>query len=106
MLCKYPALTLVGGLGMAVAIAISVGFFAFCSAYIYPMLPLPEGERIVALENRDAAASTTRSAGRCTTSWRGATELRTVRELGAFRTVEPQPHHARRARRSRCRSPR
>src|SRR5690242_3820109 len=29
MLAKYPALTIVGGLGIAVGIAVSVGFFTF-----------------------------------------------------------------------------
>jgi len=53
MLIKHPALTLVGGLGMAVAIAVSVGFFAFIGANVYPVVPLDQGERIIALENRD-----------------------------------------------------
>lgn len=55
MLLKHPALTLVGGLGMAVAVAINVGVFSFVVAYIYPTLPLDDGDRIVALENRDIA---------------------------------------------------
>jgi hypothetical protein len=55
MLIKHPALTIVGGLGMAVAVAINVGAFSFVVGYIYPTLPLEEGGRIVALENRDVA---------------------------------------------------
>ena len=87
MLVKYPALTVVGGLGMAVSIAMSVGFFAFMSAHIYPILPLDEGERIVALENRDMAVDNEeRRSLHDFVVWRD--ELRSVEELGAFRTVE------------------
>ena len=87
MLVKYPALTVVGGLGMAVSIAISVGFFAFVSVHIYPILPLDEGERIVALENRDMAVDNEeRRSLHDFVVWRD--ELRSVEELGAFRTVE------------------
>lgn len=87
MLFKYPALTLVGGLGLAVSIAISVGFFAFLSANVYPPLPLEEGERIVALENRDATTivGEERRSLHDFVTWRE--ELRSVEDLGAFRTV-------------------
>ena len=87
MLVKHPALTLVGGLGMAVAIAVSVGFFTFVGAHVYPTLPLPEGDRIVAVENRDAATNDEdRRVLHDFVRWRDG--LRTVRDLGAFRTVE------------------
>jgi hypothetical protein len=39
MLVKYPALSLVGGLGMAVGIAVSVGFFAFIGAHFFGTVP-------------------------------------------------------------------
>src|SRR5688500_10987330 len=51
MLAKYPGLTIVRGLGMGVAIAIDAGFFAFLHSHLPPKLPLPEGDRIIALEN-------------------------------------------------------
>jgi putative ABC transport system permease protein len=51
LLLKYPGLTIVGGLGMAVAIAISTVLFAMLYAVVTSTLPLHEGERIVALEN-------------------------------------------------------
>ena len=87
MLVKHPALTLVGGFGMAVAIAISVGFFAFVQVHIYPTLPLEEGERIVALENRDQETNNEeRRSLHDFVLWRE--ELQSVRDLGAFRTVE------------------
>src|SRR5687768_18478190 len=51
MLVKYPGLTLVGGLGMTVAIAIGAGFFAFFHSHLRPRIPLEEGDRLVGLEN-------------------------------------------------------
>src|SRR5688572_10140777 len=87
MLVKHPALTVVGGLGMAVAIAISVGFFSFMLAYGWPELPLEEGDRVVALENRDIAINNEdRRALHDFFTWRE--ELRSVQDLAAFRTVE------------------
>ena len=56
MLLKSPGLTVVGVLGLALGIAVGVGFFIVLSGVFYPTLPLAEGERIVALENRDVAA--------------------------------------------------
>ncbi len=86
MLVKYPALTIVGGLGMAVAIAVSVGGFAFMGAHLYPKLPLDEGERIVSLENRDVELNNeVRKSLHDFVLWKG--ELKWVRELGAFRNV-------------------
>ena len=86
MLLKYPALSIVGGLGIAVSIAVSVGFFAFIGAHIYPEIPLDEGERIVALENRDIEVDNEeRRALHDFVLWRE--ELRSVQDVGAFRTV-------------------
>ncbi|HEX8693039.1 MAG TPA: ABC transporter permease [Longimicrobium sp.] len=55
MLVKYPGLTLVGGVGMAVAIAIGAAFFDISQAYMDTMLPLDEGERVVAVQNWNSA---------------------------------------------------
>ncbi|MEE8146133.1 MAG: ABC transporter permease, partial [Longimicrobiales bacterium] len=86
MLVKYPALTLVGGLGMAVAIAISAGFFAILHSYVQPTLPLDEGERVVGIENWDGAANDQdRHSLHDFVTWRD--ELESVEDLGAFRTV-------------------
>ena len=87
MMLKHPALTLVGGLGIAIGVAVSVGFYAFSTAYINPTLPLPEGDRIVALENRDIRIDNeVRSALYDFYNWRE--ELRSVEDLTAFRTVQ------------------
>lgn len=87
MLRKHPGLTVIGGLGMAVGIAVSVGFFAFTLAHIYPEIPLDEGDRIVALENRDVRINNEeRQSLHDFFTWRE--ELRSVEDLAAFRTVE------------------
>jgi predicted permease len=86
MLVKHPALTVVGGLGLAVAIAIGAGFFGFFYSHLFPALPLPGGERIVALENWDVEANNEeRQSLRDYPVWREA--LSSFEELGAFRTV-------------------
>lgn len=86
MLVKHPGLTLVGGLGMAVSIAIGAGSFAFFHSHLYPRVPLEEGERIVALENRDVEVNNEdRRALHDFPVWRD--EMRTVTDVGAFRTV-------------------
>jgi putative ABC transport system permease protein len=86
MLVKHPGLSLVGGLGMAVATALSVGFFTFVTAHVFPTLPLHDGHRIVALENRDIEANDEdRRALHDFFAWRG--ELTRVEDLAAFRRV-------------------
>lgn len=86
MLVKYPGLALVGGLGMAVAIAIGAGSFAFFYSHLYPDIPLPDGNRIVALENWDVRANNEeRQSLHDYAEWRR--DLKTVQPVGAFRTV-------------------
>jgi predicted permease len=86
MLFKNPGITLVGGLAMAVAIAIGAGMFGFSYALLNPRLPLDEGHRIVAVENRDAWSDNPRSPSlHDFDAWRQ--ELRTVRDVSAYRNV-------------------
>ena len=86
MLVKYPGLTAVAAIGMAVAIAISTAFFAFFYAYLYSTLPLDEGDRIVALENWDVEANNEeRQALHDYVLWRA--EMSSIQEVGAFRNV-------------------
>ena len=86
MLVKYPGLTAVAAIGMAVAIAISTAFFAFFYAYLYSTLPLEEGERIVALENWDVEANNEqRQALHDYVQWRA--DMSSMEEVGAFRNV-------------------
>jgi putative ABC transport system permease protein len=87
MLLKHPALTLVGGLGMAVGIAVSVGFFSFMMETAFPTIPLDEGERIVALENRDVTINNEEMRSlHDFFVWRD--ELKTIEDVAAFRRVE------------------
>ncbi len=87
MLAKYPALSLIGGAGLAVGVAIGAGFFAFLYSFLYATLPVEGGERIVALENWDIDANNEmRRSMHDLVAWRR--EMKTVGEIGAFRTIE------------------
>src|ERR671920_559259 len=57
MLVKYPGLTVVGGLAMAFAICVGTVIFQVMQLLLAPTLPLPAGERIVHVQNRDIAAN-------------------------------------------------
>lgn len=86
MLVKHPGLTLIGGLGIAVAIAISAGFFAFAQAYFYPSIPLDEADRLVGLENWDLERNNEERRSLYDFAlWRE--ELKSVEDMSAFRTV-------------------
>ncbi len=86
MLVKYPGLSIIGGAGMAVGVAIAAGFFTFLYAFLYATLPVDGGERIVALENWDVEANTEmRRSMHDLVMWRR--EMKTVGEIGAFRTI-------------------
>jgi len=52
MLLRYPGLTLVGGLGLAVVIA-GGSAVAIFDDIVYASLPFEEGDRVVVLENWD-----------------------------------------------------
>lgn len=87
MLFKSPGLTLVGGLAMALAIGIGAGTFSFGYAFMVPRLPLDEGHRIVALQNQDIRLhDPSRRSLHDFADWRQ--ELRSVREVSAYRDVE------------------
>ena len=86
LLVKYPGLTLAGGLGIAVAVAIGVGFFALSHTRFYPDVPLPEGDRLVALENWDRRThQEERRALVDFAVWRDA--MTTVEDVTAFRDL-------------------
>ena len=86
MLVKYPGLSLVGGFGLAAAIAIGTAAFAFFHAYIYAPLPIDEADRVVAVEHWNVEVNNEeRRALHDFVDWRQ--ELGTVTDLSAFRTV-------------------
>ncbi|MEJ7812681.1 MAG: ABC transporter permease [Gemmatimonadaceae bacterium] len=87
MLARYPGLTLVGGLAMAFAIWVGAGTFELTTRLVRPTLPFHDGDRIVGIRTWDAAAN--RPEARVAhdfLTWR--TELKTVRQLGAFRAIK------------------
>jgi predicted permease len=86
MLVKYPGLTLVGGLAMAFAILVGVVIFQFAGLFIYPSLPIANGDRIVALGLQDVAANEEEPKALFDfISW--TESLQTVDNLGASRDV-------------------
>ena len=87
LLLKTPALTIIGGLSLAAAIAIGAVGIEVAGELLYKRLPFPEGGRVVRLETEDTAAS--RVEPRVLHDfaiWRRS--LRTVAELGAARVSE------------------
>ena len=86
MILKHPGLTAVAGIAIAVAIALGA-VFDIAAGVVDAPLPLDEGDRIVAIEQFDAARNDQEERIlHDFVTWRE--ELRTVRELGAYRTVE------------------
>ena len=87
LLLKYPALTIIGGLSLAAAIAIGVVGMEVAGELLYKRLPFDGGARIVRLETQDTATS--RVEPRVLHDfaiWQRS--LRTVTELGAARLSE------------------
>jgi putative ABC transport system permease protein len=83
---RYPGLTVVGVLGMSVAMAISVGAYAIFGMLLNPSVPLHEGDRIVSLQNWDLARNN--SDGRSLHDFvRWRSELSSVDGIGAYRQV-------------------
>src|SRR3970040_628890 len=84
LLLKYPALTIIGGLSLAGAIAIGAVGIEVADELLYKRVPFDEGGRVVRLETEDTAAS--RVEPRVLHDfaiWRRS--LKTVAELGAAR---------------------
>ena len=87
LLLKYPALTIVGGLSLAGAIAIGAVGIEVADELLYKRLPFDEGGRVVRVETQDTAAA--RVEPRVLHDfaiWRRS--LKTVAELGAARVSE------------------
>jgi predicted permease len=86
MLVKYPGLTLIGGLAMAFSIWVGAVVFEMVRVTIHPTLPLPDGERIVKIENWDRRESQKESRMLHDFGiWRGT--LRSVTDLGVYSDV-------------------
>jgi putative ABC transport system permease protein len=87
LLLRYPALTIIGGLSLAGAIAIGSVGIEVADELLYKRLPFDEGGRVVRLETQDTAASRVEPRVLHDFSiWRRS--LKTVVELGAARVSE------------------
>jgi putative ABC transport system permease protein len=87
MLARYPMLTVVGSLAMAVAIAVGAGTFEVIMRLTNPSLPLPNGDRIVGLNYWDRTEPGVRAPSSYDAlTWREG--LRHVEDIGAFRLVQ------------------
>ena len=86
MLVRYPGLTVIAGLAMAFGICVGTVIFQMMSIFVYPSLPLPQGDRLVQIRNWDVAAKSAEPrALHDFNVWRST--LRSVTELGAWRNV-------------------
>lgn len=83
MFIKYPGLSFVSVIGMAVAIAIGAGYFTVLGTWLDASLPLPEGERIVSIRNLVNGSSLDDASGTDVLEWRDA--IKSVQDLGAYR---------------------
>ncbi len=87
MLAKYPGLSAVAVIGMALAIAIGAGYFALIRLALDSPLPVEGGDRVVAIQTRTVTGPD--AGDRAGVSphdflqWR--TGLKSITELGAFR---------------------
>ncbi|MBS1829343.1 MAG: ABC transporter permease [Acidobacteria bacterium] len=89
MLRKFPGLTLAGGAGIAVAVAIAAGGFSvFQLNYLASSLPIADGASLVSLDLWDSVAS--RPEPRTLYEfhlWRDS--LKSIGELSAYQTLTP-----------------
>jgi predicted permease len=86
MLRKYPGLTLAGGLALAIAIGVGAGLYQAWGNILSPTIPLPEGDRLIQVQTRNTLANQGESrVAHDFLEWQR--ELRTIEELGAYRTA-------------------
>jgi predicted permease len=87
LLLKYPALTIIGGLSLAAAIALGAVGIELADELLYKRLPFPEGGRVVRLETQDTVASRVEPRVLHDVAiWRQS--LKTITEIGAARVSE------------------
>jgi hypothetical protein len=85
-LIRNPGLTVVSTVGITVGIAITAGMFGFLHSNFEPTLPLDEGDRIIALENRNIVKhNEDRQSLHDFVTWRD--QMTSVVEISAFRTI-------------------
>lgn len=87
MLRRYPGITAVGTVAIAIAVALGAVYFEGVNTFWHPRLPGPNADRIISIQEWDVAAldDETRTLHDFAT-WRG--HLRTVEHLGAAVSFE------------------
>ena len=86
MLARFPGLTIVSVLVMAVGIAIATAAFTIVSGLLDPSLPIAESGRVVSIISWDASTNNRETRQmRDYAEWRA--HLVSVEDIGAFRTV-------------------
>lgn len=83
MLVKYPGLTIVGGLAMAFGIWFGAVTFQMFGIMSSTKLPLPDGDRIVKIQNRDLQLQADED--RVLYDYQRYRGLRSITDLGAYR---------------------
>ena len=83
MLVKYPGLTLVGGLAMAFGIWFGAVTFQMYDIMTSTKLPLPDGDRIVKIQNWDS--KTLQEEDRVMYDYQLWRSMRSITDMGAFR---------------------
>jgi putative ABC transport system permease protein len=87
VLVKFWGLTLFGGLAMAMAITLGASIFELLRVATGTAIPLDDGDRVVMIQPVDAQTQQTRRASvEDFERWR--MDLRSVEDVGAFRTME------------------
>ena len=82
MLARYPGLTLVGTVAIAVAIALGTIYFEAINKWQNPRLPMRDADRVLSIRNWDVSAVTTEARSLHDFAiWRE--QVRTVDHLGA-----------------------
>ena len=96
MLVKFPGVSVVGVLAMAIGIGLGAGYLEVVNDLLRPTLPLPDGDRIVGLRNWDVAENDPELRSlHDYTVWRNG--LQSVDDVSAFRTIERNVESAGRA---------
>ena len=85
MLVRYPGLTIVSVLGMAVGMAIATAAFTIVHSMLDPVVPLEEGHRVVSIVSRDVATNNREE--RLIHDFATWRQLASVENIGAVRTL-------------------